>query len=655
MFTNRHSALAVILSAGFLLAGCNSDQIRAPDTPPSQLQSISMSCTPSSVPRGLQAQCAVNCVYAALNAQGQTVLTSGCRNLQCGSANSSIARIASQQGDVCVVDAVAVGVTNITGAVEGGNASTPLTVLAGQITGLDVRPATASIPVNTDIQLRAFALLSDNTEFEVTGDNGTTWTSGTPATASISNTAPTKGKVTGLQVSGAPVIMTATFSGQSDTSQVTVRNAQLIAGGLCVEPAPANYVPNPGVPCKPDTGACQPGNTSIFINQSRQFIARGRFDDGQECDLTIASALTWSTNPANVASIQNTSQPNAGRVTAGALPGVTNVNAAFGGQTGTAPLTVLAGGRIATNSLSVGVKADANLNGDGGNDDPLRKVFCVGAYDLVQGLAESDDLPAAQQTFARIRLCGDTAVSGPCADGFLGDTENEVASVNDLQWAIAGDYWGGNTCVVSNTGPQANPFPGAVGNTNAFAGTQTRDPAMKGNATGGRSATTSEPLTLGTACVQGTFTRPGFSGTAIDGATLIVLPATSDQILGDAVQLCNTLVPLFALGGGPTGSDGAVISLLTAVSDLVNPLLNQLGQGGLNGGLNTLLTQVSSGLTSADSGVLAPLTGPILNQVVQDAVDPGVFQPLNCALGGLLQAIAGGNPSQAQALAACAP
>ncbi|MGB1581984.1 MAG: hypothetical protein ACPHER_10820, partial [Nevskiales bacterium] len=364
--------------------------------------------------------------------------------------------------------------------------------------------------------------------------------------------------------------------------------------------------------------------------------------------LTIGGAD--ASNPVNNPGLSD------GEVLAGDTTGSTNVTARFVSpsqnidESDSAPLVIEGGGRIASDALSVGIPVE-DTNGDGvlnGADD-LQKVVCMGAYDLVAGLENTPDLPAAKQVYARHVICQDGSSSGgACAGPDSGTVTPVNATINLVSWSYGGDYFSGGECQTSNTGPLAgdNGAPVTVGNAVNFNGIESNNPSVKGN------VASVAPTRLGTACVRGTLSINGVAGSSTDGITAIVLPATSDEVLGDAVQLCNTLVPLFILGGNE--SSGATIELVAALSDILNPILTQLGDGGLDDGLDQAFEAISEVLTDTDTGALGMLTEPLFNQVVE-AIDDGVFSPVNCALGALLQGLIGGDPSEVQALAECAP
>jgi trimeric autotransporter adhesin len=128
------------------------------------------------------------------------------------SSSTAVASISSSG----LASAVGTGTTLITASVGGISGSTALTVKT--LSSLTVSPTTPSVGVGTSAQLTATGTMSDGSTQDLT--NLVTWSSGTPAIATVSNTAGSKGIVVGKAIGSATV--TASFAGISKSVVVTV-------------------------------------------------------------------------------------------------------------------------------------------------------------------------------------------------------------------------------------------------------------------------------------------------------------------------------------------------------------------------------------------------------------------------------------------------
>ncbi|HEV2750291.1 MAG TPA: Ig-like domain-containing protein, partial [Gemmatimonadales bacterium] len=131
------------------------------------------------------------------------------RTVSWTTSNSTIATVSASG----LVTAVAAGTATITATSEGKSGTATVTVTNAAVASVTVSPASASLTVGATTQLTA--TLRDALGNVLTG-RAVTWTSTTPAVATVSAT----GLVTG--VAAGPALVTATSGGQSGSAAVTV-------------------------------------------------------------------------------------------------------------------------------------------------------------------------------------------------------------------------------------------------------------------------------------------------------------------------------------------------------------------------------------------------------------------------------------------------
>lgn len=184
------------------------------------------------------------------------------------------------------------------GAISGHTTLTVTTGPAVTLTSLVVSPATASLAKTATRQFTATGAYSDGTSKDVTGS--VTWTSGTPAMASVS----TAGLVTGL--AGGSSIITATQGTIHGSSTVTVTVPSLTA--LAITP------------------------TQAVVSQrgTYTYIATGTFSDGT----TSPVAASWTSADPSIATVGATT----GTVTGGPTYGQTTITATSGSFSATATI-----------------------------------------------------------------------------------------------------------------------------------------------------------------------------------------------------------------------------------------------------------------------------------------------------------------------------
>ncbi|MGY4028283.1 Ig-like domain-containing protein [Aeromonas rivuli] len=204
------------------------------------------------------------------------------------SSDATVATIDSSKGKKGHATGVAPGTVTITAAgTTNGiqfSATAQLEVTNATVTALRVTPATASVPVGLEQPFMAIATLSDGSTLNVTDNAALSWTSSGSGIATIVNKQPSgNGVATGVT----PGTTTITASGTvndtpfSATAQLEVTNAVITA--LQVTPISA----------------------SIPAGFTQAFTAVAALSDGTYRDVTRNSALNWTSDNAEIATIEN--------------------------------------------------------------------------------------------------------------------------------------------------------------------------------------------------------------------------------------------------------------------------------------------------------------------------------------------------------------
>jgi trimeric autotransporter adhesin len=200
--------------------------------------------------------------------------------------------------------AIGPGTANISATFTGVSGMAPLNVSSATLSSISVTPANAVLAPTTSTNLVATGTYSDGSTQVIT--NIVTWTSSAPNVASVTG----GGKVTAQSPGNA------TITAQLDSLSA---NCAIVVDGS----------PLTSIQVSPQTASI-PQQTELA------FVATGTFADGNTQDLT--TSVLWTSTPASVATISNL-PPTMGEAT-GLEPGTATITALFGGQLGTATLTV---------------------------------------------------------------------------------------------------------------------------------------------------------------------------------------------------------------------------------------------------------------------------------------------------------------------------
>lgn len=265
------------------------------------LESIELSPADLSLPAGASVALEATGLYSDAGTQDITGLVTW------SSSDPAVATVSNAAGSEGLVLSVASGVATITASHSGKSATSTLTVTSATLISISVAPAEPSVPAGYSSPLQATGSYSDGSSRSVTTE--VLWSSSNPAVASVSNSAGTEGRVTGVAVGTAT--LTATFPDGTATATVTVTNEVLES--IEVEPSPLE----------------------LGVGELQQMTAWGHFSGGSVVDITLAAK--WQVTPRSVASVGN--WKSQGKVKA-KKAGNTTIRARKDGLTGTAALQV---------------------------------------------------------------------------------------------------------------------------------------------------------------------------------------------------------------------------------------------------------------------------------------------------------------------------
>jgi hypothetical protein len=196
------------------------------------------------------------------------------------------------------------GTATITAKIGSLSATSGLVVEGSTLLSIKITPQSFKLPAAIETQLIATGTFSDGKQLDLT--SAVTWTSSTPAVATVSNASVSPGVAKGVATGNTTI--SAAFSGISATTTLTVTNATLVSI------------------------AVTPSNSSINLGSSQTFAAQGSFTDGSAVNITVQVA--WSSSDVAVATISSSGKASS------ASQGTTTIQASLNGVNGTTTLTV---------------------------------------------------------------------------------------------------------------------------------------------------------------------------------------------------------------------------------------------------------------------------------------------------------------------------
>lgn len=192
------------------------------------------------------------------------------------SDNTGSATVSNVSGQKGRVTAVASGSANITATYNGVSGLTGVTVLAATLNSIVVTPATSSIAKGLTVQYVATGHYSDGSTSDIS--SSVTWSTGSTAVATISNSGGSRGLAAGAGIGATTV--TATSGSVSGSANITVTAATLVS--IAVTPA----------------------NSTILLLGHKQMTATGTYTDGSQVNIT--ESVTWSSSNTGTATVSNT-------------------------------------------------------------------------------------------------------------------------------------------------------------------------------------------------------------------------------------------------------------------------------------------------------------------------------------------------------------
>ena len=237
--------------------------------------------------------------------------------------SSSLATVSSTG----LVTGTAVGMTTLSATLSGITATANLTVTAAVLTQILLLPQNASVPIGGTQKLVATGIYGDNSLHDVTEQ--ATWASSAASIAGVSNSAGSRGAVTGVAAGNTNV--TAALGGvTSSPASVTVTAATLVS----LQFRPRQLL------------------TAIYITVPSRVLAT--YADGSQVDVTTRAV--FSSSSTSVATVV-AAGVDAGQVT-GVAQGMANITASLSGQSAMAQVNV-----VPAMLQSITVSAPHNMNG----------------------------------------------------------------------------------------------------------------------------------------------------------------------------------------------------------------------------------------------------------------------------------------------------
>ncbi len=316
------------------------------------------------------------------------------------SANSSIAQVSNASGTQGLVTGLSAGNTAITATFNGIQGATTVTVTAATLTSITITVPVATIAKGTTVQLTATCNFSDGTTQDCT--NQVSWTSGNSGIAQVSDTAPSKGLVTGVGVGNTTV--SGSLGGIQGSETATVTAATLTSITITVPVA------------------------TIAKGTTAQLTATGNFTDGSAEDLT--SQVGWTSADNSIAQVSNVSG-SAGLVT-GIKVGATTIMATLNGIVGSATVTVSAATLTSititgpVDTIAKGTTAQLTATGnftDGSTQDLTNQVGWTSADNSI---AQVSNFSGSEGLVTGINL-GNTTISATL-NGIVGSATVTVSA-----------------------------------------------------------------------------------------------------------------------------------------------------------------------------------------------------------------------------------
>jgi hypothetical protein len=266
------------------------------------LQRIELMPSTAAIPVGTGVQIRATGVYA----DGSSIDIT--ESATWSSSAPDIADVSNVAGTHGLVSGLSPGAARIRAALGGIEAFADVTVSPAMLTGIEIMPLMATIPVGLTQSFTANGVYDNGTRVDITAQ--VLWSSEGTSIATVSNAAGSQGVVTAV-AQGSTKIQAAM---RGFTAEATVNVTAAALSGITVAPA----------------------QSTLYVGWRVPFKATAAYSDGTTADVTATAV--WTSSDESVATVSNATLSH-GYVT-GIGTGSATITAAYGGMSGTAQVTV---------------------------------------------------------------------------------------------------------------------------------------------------------------------------------------------------------------------------------------------------------------------------------------------------------------------------
>ncbi len=477
---------------------------------------------------------------------------------QWSSSTPTVATISSTAG---LSTSVAQGTATITAAAGPVSGSATLTVSAATLVSIAVTPAALSIAPGTGEQFTATGTYTDGSTQNLTGM--ATWSSDTPATATVNNA----GLATSVAQGTANI--SATSGSVSGSTLLTVTAATLVS-----------------IAINPSTPAIAPGT-------AQPFTATGTFSDGTTQNLTQSGH--WRSTAATVATVSDT--PCTAGLASTLTAGTTTISISSGSVSGSATLVV---NPVALASIAINPQTPAMVLG-ATQQFTATGTFTDGSTQDVTSVVTWNSSAVSTAIIGNSVGSYGLATSSGSGIATVSATSSSISASTTLTVTASG------ATLVSIAITPANPNI-ALGTTQQFTATGTYSDGSTQNLTSSATwissamgVATVSNAGLATSVAQGTSAITATSGSVSATTTLTVTPSLVSISLSPSstVLTIGNNTQFTATG---TYSDGSMQNLTASASWTSS----SSSTATVLGGLVTAVSDGTANITASLSGITSP-------------------------------------------------
>jgi uncharacterized protein YjdB len=426
-------------------------------------------------------------------------------------------------------------------------------------TGIQISPASASIPSGSTQTFHATATMSDGTTQDVS--SSTSWQSSNNSVATVDNSG------VATAVGAGVALITGTYQTFSTGASITVTSAT--AQSITVTPAIA----------------------SIAKGTTQQFTATATLTDGSTQN--VSASATWASTSTSVATVAP------GGLATGVAQGNTTISAAYGGKTGNAALAV-------TNATLVAIVITP----------PAPAVASGGTLQL-KATGTFSDLTTQDLTSTLTYVSTNNSVATVDSSGVVHGGTPGTATITASQGSVSTQF----TVTITNATLQSIAITPAsptfaAGSTQQFTATGTYSDGSTQDVTSTVLWLSSNPL-VASVDLSGMATGISAGTTTITG-TILLVSGSTDVTVSSATITAVTVTPSTAtVAAGQSQAFTASASLSDGTSQDVtasahwgvsNPLVALVSNLILNPGTATGLTAGTTQVTASIGGVTGSAT-----------------------------------------------